>query len=143
LATADQLSLHITLTRLSPCCRDPEDREIQREFLTLKRVQKEEQKATASLFKGSLGPPPKPKPGGGLNDMEPPQQQEQQQPAAAEPAPAAEPAAAARDVGASSRSRSSGGGLLQPLFALIAMLLSWLGRLLGIKRPVEARAVRR
>jgi hypothetical protein len=132
-------------------CRDPEDREIQRELLTLKRVQKEEQKATASLFKGSLGPPPKPKPGGGLNDMEPPQQE---QPAAAEPAAAAEeppaakePAAARRAEAArvvsSSNSSSEGGAFLQPLFALIAVLLSWLGRLLGIKRASEARAVSR
>jgi hypothetical protein len=137
-------------------CRDPEDREIQRELLTLKRVQKEEQKATASLFKGALGPPPKPKPGSGLDDIEP------EQPAAGEPAAAEAPveaaaggaagsaaarrtaAAAAADVSRSSSSSRGGGGFLQPLFALLAMLLGWLGQLLGlVKRPRATQAASR
>eukprot|EP00882_Tetradesmus_deserticola_P015422 GHRQ01016433.1.p1 GENE.GHRQ01016433.1~~GHRQ01016433.1.p1 ORF type:complete len:408 (+),score=180.53 GHRQ01016433.1:412-1635(+) len=121
---------------------DPDDREIQRELLALKRLQREEQKATSALFKGSLGPAPKPKPGGGISDM---YSLQQEQSAAAGGAAEPQAAAAARHAqGSRHGSSSRGGGLLQPLFALIAMLLGWLQRLLGmLRRPTQVQAARR
>lgn len=93
-------------------CRDPEDKQIQRELLQVKRTQREEQKASAHLFKGALGPPPKPKPAAAAGAPGP-----QQQVDAAAPAGAAAAGSAAAGAGAP---------WWQPLFALLAALLAWL-----------------
>lgn len=45
-------------------CSDPEDKQIQRELRALKGLIREEKAASAKVFKGALGAPPKPKPGG-------------------------------------------------------------------------------
>jgi hypothetical protein len=103
--------------------RDPDDKQIQKELLQLKRVKKEEERATAHLFKGWVGPPPKPK-----------QHIGRQSSSNDDPA-----AAAAAGIDSSSRSSSNHltvtshqRGLLQGLFAAFAAVLCWLRQLLGI-----------
>jgi cobalamin biosynthesis Mg chelatase CobN len=45
-------------------CRDPEDKQIQRELRALKGLIKEEKAASAKVFKGAFGAAPKPKSNG-------------------------------------------------------------------------------
>lgn len=95
----------------------------------MKRVQKEEEKATAKLFKGSLGPPPKPRPEGSPSSSTSTTGQQQQR--------------AAAGVGSSSRAVGSNNrgvtGFLQPLFALMSLLVQWLQQVFRLEvRPKAA-----
>jgi hypothetical protein len=128
---------------------DPDDKQIQKELRSLKALIKEEQAASAKLFKGALGPAPKPKPGGSS--------------LASRDAAAAAAAAAATGGGSAAAAAgavdddddplplegqerslpprqvdSGGGGLLQRLLALLASLIAWLCGLVGIGRKPHA-----
>jgi hypothetical protein len=101
-------------------------------------VIKEEQAATAKLFKGSLGPAPKAKPDGGGGGTT----GSSSKAAAAvdddEALPLEPQPAAAAGQGSSSRGESR--GLLHALFAALAAFLAWLWGLLawGHNKPHAA-----
>lgn len=83
----------------------------------MKQIQKEEHAAGAKLFKGALGPAPAPKPAAAVSAAD--------GDGAANRRSAANPAA-----GSSAGTRGAGGSsrhaLLQPLFAVFAVLIGWL-----------------
>eukprot|EP00879_Flechtneria_rotunda_P005210 GHRR01005492.1.p1 GENE.GHRR01005492.1~~GHRR01005492.1.p1 ORF type:complete len:384 (+),score=144.45 GHRR01005492.1:94-1245(+) len=95
---------------------DPDDRQIQRELTALKRTQREEQQATAQLFKGALGPAPKPRPHRGTQ--------------AAATAGLGQAAAGSRGLLNSPAAGIS--SVIHQLLAAIAWVLGWLQRLVPV-----------
>jgi hypothetical protein len=111
---------------LQLCCREPEDAAILKELNAVKRSQKEEAKASAKLYKGSLGPRPKPIPGQSASEA-----------FAEEIAQAKEKgeskAAAGGEVSSRSRSNRKGGsGFVGKLVAAVLGLIQWLLQLLHL-----------
>jgi hypothetical protein len=117
-------------------CRDPEDKQIQRELRALKGLIKEEKAASAKVFKGAFGAAPTPKANdtdsssrsiaaaasaGGAIDTEISED-------AADRVQPAKPLAAAAAAGGRGSSRSS---YLQPLLAVAVLFLAIAALLFG------------
>jgi len=133
---------HLKPVVLCPCacssfavpCRDPDDKQIQKELRALRAVIKDEKAATAKLFKGSLGSAPKQQPsseGSSYADGSSNNNSQAAGGSAAAGIDAAEAAAKPPAAAVAAVAQSSSRSLVPPLLAVLALVAAVLAFVFG------------